>query len=159
MLIATLLSGCAVSRSRFIKERYSLSNVDTCRVYLRDHEKLKSSYSPSDSEEQEYLDHIKLQMERRNLNYHSCDLLVQDDNVENMMIGAAVLGVIAIGVAAANSGGGGYTNYQQQGYAWDAFYGSSYNLMWRCRNKSNGQFADDRYCSNKLKVDDTWPQK
>lgn len=42
-------------------------------------------------------------------------------------------------------------------WAWDEFYNEKYNLQWRCRGKSTGQFAEDFRCYGKIKDDRTWP--
>jgi hypothetical protein len=84
---------------------------------------------------------------------------VSDDNAQKMMIGLVILGAAATAAAASYGGGGSPQNYNNTGYAWDAFYDQYYNLTWRCRDKSNGQFAYDYNCSTKVKVDTTWPSK
>lgn len=49
-------------------------------------------------------------------------------------------------------------NNNQYGYAWDAFYNEYHRIVWRCRNKENGQFANDRKCSGMEQTDSTWPE-
>ena len=65
--------------------------------------------------------------------------------------------IIAVGVVAA-AGAGGSNNYSS-GYAWDQFYDGNYNLVWRCRDKSTGQFAYNSACSGQYQNDNTWTGK
>lgn len=155
-VIVSLVSGCTVSQSRFIKDSYKLSDVDACRAYIRDKDKLVSSFEPKDETEKDYLWHLKTQVKRRKLSTYRCEKIISESNNEKLLIGTAILGAIAVGMAASQGSG---SSYQPQGYAWDAFYDQNYNLVWRCRNRSNGQFAYDSNCMGKVKVDTTWPQK
>lgn len=50
-------------------------------------------------------------------------------------------------------------NGSDTGYAWDAFYNQYNQIIWRCRNKSNGQFARNINCNGKTKRDNTWPDQ
>ena len=63
-----------------------------------------------------------------------------------------VLGAAAvIAGARSKSGGGGYS---APDYAWDYQPG---NGQWVCRNKANGQYANQENCRNKPQNDNTWP--
>ena len=62
----------------------------------------------------------------------------------------------ALVVSAARSGGGGTYDYD---WSWDQFYNKNYQLVWACRGKQTGQFADLENCTNKPKNDFTWPNK
>jgi hypothetical protein len=42
-------------------------------------------------------------------------------------------------------------------WKWDRFRDQYGNMVWRCRGKSTGKFADDSKCFGELKNDDTWP--
>ena len=44
-------------------------------------------------------------------------------------------------------------------WAWDEFYGENYNLVWVCRGKQTGQFANTEKCSGLPMSDFTWPSK
>jgi hypothetical protein len=159
-LCSSLVTGCAVSRKSFIEKRGELSDVDVCRVVLKDSDKLQFNYIIEDEEERVYVDALSDQFKRRKLSVSLCEQKVSDDNAQKMMIGLVILGAAATAAAASYGGGGGSPqNYNNTGYAWDAFYDQYYNLTWRCRDKSNGQFAYDYNCSTKVKVDTTWPSK
>lgn len=43
-------------------------------------------------------------------------------------------------------------------WAWDEFYNNG-QLVWACRGKQTGEFANDYACAGKPKNDFTWPQK
>jgi hypothetical protein len=156
ILIISLISGCAVSKSRFLLEANSLADLEVCRAYIRDFDKLGRSYQAKDEEERQYLDLLYIQAAERLLVVSTCEDMISEDNNKTAMIGLAILGVAAVAYSAAQSQGGSTSS---AGYAWDAFYDQNYNLLWRCRNKSNGQFAYDSMCSNQLKNDYTWPSK
>ncbi len=73
-----------------------------------------------------------------------------------------VAGAVALIVAMIDGGGGGGDEYDysgSSGYAWDQHYGGYGTLIWRCRDKSNGQWAPDSKCAGKPKNDNTWPGK
>lgn len=83
-----------------------------------------------------------------------CQRLIAGDRALATGIAIAAVGVAA-GAAAANNGGyyggGGY------GTAWDQFYNEYGQPVWRCRDRSNGQFAFDYQCAGKPMIDSTWP--
>lgn len=86
------------------------------------------------------------------------------DNSE-FSIGRTLLSIVAVAgavaVAANGGGGGGASSYAAQDYdwAWDEFYNQHYQLVWACRGKQTGQFADLEKCAYKYKSDITWPAK
>ena len=87
-----------------------------------------------------------------------------DPDNSDFSIGRTLLSVVAVAGAvaiAANGGGGGGSNYAAQDYdwAWDEFYNQHYQLVWACRGKQTGQFADLEKCAYKYKSDITWPAK
>jgi hypothetical protein len=154
-ILVSILTGCAASQGKFTSDQYTLSDTKVCRNYIKDKDKLGSGYTASDDSDSQYVRALKGQVRFRNLTVPKCESLISSQN-SNIFAGVAAVTVAALVVnAAKNSGGGSY----QSGYAWDAFYDNSYRLVWRCRNKSNGQFAYDSSCSGKLKTDNTWPAK
>lgn len=88
-----------------------------------------------------------------NINPSSTDLTLELPAGYGIVAGAVVL------VAAMIEGGGDGYDYSGSGYAWDAFYDQYGNIQWRCRDKSNGEFAYDSNCSGLVKSDNTWPDK
>ena len=155
-IVTSLTTGCAVSRSAFIEEARNLSDTDVCRAYIRDKDKIGDRYVPKEQKEKNYLTVLKYEKNYRDLYISNCKELVSKSNSEAVLLGLGALAASALIYSAAKSGGG-YSN--NQGYAWDAFYDGNYNTIWRCRNKSNGQFANDLNCSTSIKVDTTWPAK
>ena len=67
-------------------------------------------------------------------------------------------GAVAVVIAMIDGGGGSDYDYSRSsGYAWDKHYGANNTLIWRCRDKSNGQWASNSKCEGKPKNDNTWP--
>lgn len=157
ILMVSLIEGCAVSSTRMINEGNELSDTRFCRNFLNDYSDLitKVSDETITAEEISYLLALNGQRNKRGLDEEDCKALVKSGNTK-VTIGIA-LGVLAViaAAAAAQSGAVGSSS----GYAWDQFYDEHGNLTWRCRNKSNGEFAYDFNCSSALKSDNTWPAK
>jgi hypothetical protein len=154
------LSGCAASQRDFASSAYSLDDTKVCRNFLEDGSKISSGYSSSATgDEKAYLSALETQVNRRSLNQHKCETLVEQQNskiVGGILIGAAAIGAAAL--VAKSRGGGGGAPYAT-GYAWDQFYDKNGNLTWRCRDKSNGRFAYNYQCASAYKTDATWPAK
>lgn len=162
LAIVATFSGCAASQKNFLSASNSLDDTKVCRNYLKDRDKLRDSYRPDDATEASYLTALEEQVDRRNLHHTRCQQLV---SAEDERIGAAIaLGIVAVGVATiavksgGGGGGGGYTAPQPTGYAWDQFYDADGDLTWRCRDRSNGRFANNYRCGA-FKSDTTWPGK
>lgn len=92
---------------------------------------------------------------KRGTTVERCRRLIQSDKA--MLAAAVAVGGAALAAGAASSGGGYYPSYGSYGVAWDQFYNEYYQLIWRCRDRSNGQFVPDTYCSGQAMVDSTWP--
>lgn len=162
LLIASfLVAGCAATQSQFMSKRYSLEDTKVCRNYISDREKLFSYYEASDADEQSYIVALQEEIKRRNLSATGCEALIEEEN--NKIAEGVLIGIVAIGAAAAAADSAGYSNgyssYSGTGYAWDQFYDGYGNLTWRCRDKSNGQFAYSSSCFSEMKNDYTWPDK
>lgn len=160
-IASLLVTGCAATQSQFISSRYALEDTKVCRNYLADKDKLTSSYQADDEGETDYIVALRSEFERRNLNETQCENLVKEADEK---IGQGVLlGILAVGAAAAASSGGysnGYSSYSgQRGYAWDQFKDGYGSLTWRCRDKGNGRFAYNSSCAGQYKNDYTWPGK
>ena len=90
-----------------------------------------------------------------------------DDKNNEFSVGntfLTILGVAATAALAASGGGGGYTGnsyYAPTDYdwAWDQYYNQYRQLVWSCRGKQTGQFADLSRCQYKPANDLTWPAK
>ncbi|WP_313632520.1 hypothetical protein [Massilia timonae] len=75
---------------------------------------------------------------------------------------AAGLGLLAIGAlayAAGQNTGSGYAPATPADYdwAWDLQRGGYNNLVWVCRGRQTGQYADQSRCAYKYQADNTWP--
>ena len=97
---------------------------------------------------------IQVELVRRGIQPAACDKMVQDqNNAAAALVAVAVIGT-AVAVCANNNCGGG-SGY---GYAWDQFqHPNAYGLMWACRSRYNGQFAENYHCNGLPVNDHTWP--
>jgi hypothetical protein len=139
--------------SSFYADKSKGSATSLCRAYLD--QQLSDQYRYD----------IQSELIRRSVDPAECQAKVMGENVALATIGAVAVG---IGVAAACQdgcpavGGGGYSpspNTYKTGYAWDQFYDEYRQLIWRCRDRSNGQFAYDYHCAGKVQFDSEWPSK
>ncbi len=84
-------------------------------------------------------------------------------SVGNTLLGIlAIAGAVAIASTGGAGGGAGYSNSfgpVDYDWAWDEFYGEHYRLVWACRGKQTGQFAELEKCTYKPRIDTTWPAK
>ena len=66
---------------------------------------------------------------------------------------------LVVSAARSGGGGGGSGSVYDYDWAWDQFYNKNYQLVWACRGKQTGQFAEIANCANKTQNDSTWPAK
>lgn len=152
LTILSLLTGCAVGPTQFAAQKDRLSPLDICRARASAIEKNNA----------QYLSNIDEELRRRGISTGDCTGIVSDGNKTAAAAAIAIIGILAI-AAAARSGGGG-SSYQSTGindydWAWDEFYNEYASLVWACRGKQTGRFAEADQCAYKLKVDTTWPSK
>jgi len=165
-----LLSGCAgVTSKEFYGKRESVSDANICKVYIDQF----CSNNPKDtsylgrSERILYYFHqdVKKEVERRYLGCGTCRKAL---NIRNLKVAAGLTAAAAVsyGIYEAtkdSSGGGGGKNdscpVTLGDYSWDAFYDQYNNLVWRCRDGSNGEFAKNGCCLYEVKTDKRWPSK
>lgn len=172
--LSLILIGCTASPTKFVENQYQLTNIDVCRNYLSDAEDIaKRPYEEVTDVERSYFIALSSQMELRKLDRASCETIVEAANAENWTTALIILGAAAAASAAyyesqaeayRNINENSYSPYNLNysngiGYAWDAFYNEYYQLVWVCRDRSNGQFADKYKCAGKVKMDSTWPDK
>lgn len=73
----------------------------------------------------------------------------------------AGLAVLAAGAAAYSSGYNSVNSYAAPSadydWAWDLQRGAYNNLVWVCRGRQTGQYADQSRCAYKYQGDNTWP--
>jgi hypothetical protein len=151
--VGAFIIGCAASHQDFTNNGDTFSDTKVCRNYIDDKAKLRQDYKAIDNLEVNYLNALKTQIDRRSLQSSKCKALIKSQNAKI----AGSIAAITVAAAAIKYGGSGSSH--QSGYAWDQFYDGNYNLTWRCRDKSNGQFAYNSSCSNQIKSDNTWPDK
>jgi hypothetical protein len=92
----------------------------------------------------------------------------KDEKNNQFSVGNTLLTILGVAAAAAiaaggGSGGGGTggnsfapTDYD---WAWDQYYNQYRQLVWSCRGKQTGQFAELSKCQYKVQNDLTWPAK
>lgn len=157
------LSGCAVSQRDFASSAYSLDDTTVCHNFLQDGSKISNLYNASvTGDELAYLGALETQVKHRELDQYKCEQLVKEQSEKvaaGILIGAAVIGAAALVAKSGGGGGGTPSNSYATGYAWDQFYDQYGNLTWRCRDKSNGQFAYNHLCASEYKLDSAWPGK
>ncbi|MCT7376812.1 hypothetical protein [Chelativorans salis] len=143
MAVTGLTAACATTTTYDVAGLPNKNTANLCRIVAEN------------TDENYRLAAAKL-LARRGATAEKCLKLIEVDNA----MFATAIGVsgaaLAAGVGASN--GGGYSpSYGSSGVAWDQFYNQYYQPIWRCRDKSNGEFVPDSYCRRKLMVDSTWP--
>jgi hypothetical protein len=161
-LFICFLAGCASTQNGFIRQANLLDDLDVCQNYVKDYGKLydyKSGwFAPADATEEQYLNSLSAEIDSRSLSYSYCETVVAEQKrkiTTGVLIGAVAAAAVAA-IAASGDGGGGYG---RGGYAWDEFNDGYGNLIYRCRDRSNGEFAVDQNCAGMAKNDYTWPGK
>lgn len=156
-LIASLLSGCALSPAEFREKRYEVSDTRLCTT-LRN----ATSAAVANGEDSYFEFQVRAEVERRGLDDESCARLERNQAIA---IGVGVLAGAAL-VASSRGGGavaGGATGYASTAYdydwEWDQFYNQNRFLVWACRGVQTGQFAEQYRCAGKLQTDWKWPGK
>lgn len=158
-LILSFITGCSVSRHAIISGDSDLTDAQVCRNYLNDKDILTKGYIAEDTDEANYIYALNKEVKYRALTEYKCEILAAQDRKEiaqGVIAAVVAVGVVVLAVAAAEAGG---SNNYSSGYAWDQFYDGNYNLVWRCRDKSTGQFAYNSACSGQYKTDNTWTGK
>jgi hypothetical protein len=145
-MLAGLLVGCATTEQEFYSNHSPQSLSSLCRA-------LQQTPNPK------FRHDLTLELARRDRTPEDCTKRVATENVA--LASLAVVGAaVAIGVAANNGGFGGGSSYstpRPYGAAWDQIASGYGTPIWRCRDRSNGRFIYDNYCSHLMKSDHTWP--
>lgn len=156
-VILSLISACTTSPATFVRDAYKLDDTDICQNYKQDYAKLDKKEARTPFEEIYYVK-LKTEFDNRDLTEYKCSKLISENS--SKIAATIAAGIVAAALINEASKSGGYGNsYASSSYAWDAFYDSHYNLVWRCRDKSNGRFSNNYNCSSQNKVDTTWPGK
>lgn len=163
LLSLLLLSGCAgVTPKEFYAKQQNISDANVCKVYI---DQFCSSAPKSTSHLSSFHQDVKKEVERRYLGCGTCRKAL---NIRNLKVAAGLTAAAAVSYgiyeATKDSGGGGGGGSDAcpvvlGDYSWDAFYDQYNNLVWRCRDESNGQFAKNACCVYELKTDKRWPSK
>lgn len=140
---AALLASCATAPKSFYANPSAVKDTPLCRAWL-------------EAGDPTYKRDTWAEIQRRGISQQDCKNKV---NAETAAIAAiAVIGTAtAVGIASANGarfGGGGGGVY---GVAWDQFYGQYGTLVWACRERATGQFADQYRCQGMAMNDMEWP--
>ena len=158
-LILSFITGCSASRHAIISGDSELTDAQVCRNYLNDKDILAKGYIAEDTDEANYIYALNKEVKYRALTEYKCEIFAAQDRkkiAQGVVAAVVAVGVVVLAVAAAEAGG---SNNYSSGYAWDQFYDGNYNLVWRCRDKSTGQFAYNSACSGQYQNDNTWTGK
>jgi hypothetical protein len=152
LLIAGMLSGCAVTPSSFYQNPSGHGDAKICRAY-------QGKEAGSDSR---FRSALSSELSRRGKSVSDCPSIIADADRTNAAIGAALVGAAVLYQASKSGGGGGGSAAATTGdysYAWDQFYHSSGSLVWACRGRQTGRFAQASNCAYEPRHDQTWPTK
>jgi hypothetical protein len=158
MAAALAASGCAMSPERFSQTRFSLNDTEVCR----------SARDANASRNSDFIQATQAELDRRSVMPQVCDQLIQEEDTRNAVAALAVIAIVGAAAVAANSSGAGYaspstssaySSTSDYDWAWDQFYGASYELVWACRGIQTGQFANVDKCQYDPKIDSRWPAK
>lgn len=141
--ICLALSGCGATKSEFYSKREQIGDWSICRTFA----------DANDSGDPAYINDVYNEIAKRGMTIEGC-------RNRNMAASAGAVVGIAAGVAAivlaASRGGGNYIPTDVD-WAWDQFRDQSGALVWACRGRQSGQFAEQWRCNGKLMTDATWP--
>jgi hypothetical protein len=172
ILLLTMLTGCATSRSSFYADPVAVGNAEICRTLAGDEARLDPDFQ----------DALRSELRMRGVNEADCNAIV--DN-QNLAIGAGVLVGAAIVAAAASSKGEDYGHHHHgrgsretyidisidvppappappvpaEAADWDQYANASGALVWGCRGVQSRQLFDPARCTGRDMVDERWPSK
>ena len=154
LVIAALLTGCAISPQQFAAQRETLRPDELC----------KGRASALKNGDYQFRSDIDDELLRRGLGPSQCPAIIEEASRQAAAAAAIILGGLAV-VAIAKSSGGGGGGYpyqpvlQDYDWEWDQFFDQNFQLVWACRGRQTGQFAVLDRCAYKWKSDNTWPSK
>jgi hypothetical protein len=159
-LAIILLISCVASPQQFLLNANTYSDLKVCRNFVQDYSKMASrSGADANNSEKQYLSALSGQIYKRSLSLQKCQELIKTDEDESF--NRLLAGMRGRGRYGPGGFAYGMENYGRENkYAWDGFLvrsGFKRTVMWRCRDKSNGQFVDDDNCDGLQKNDNTWP--
>lgn len=141
--ICLALSGCAATKQEFYAKKDDLWDWSVCKTWRE----------ASASGDVDFRNDVYAEILKRNMTGSGCNTR---NNVADIgAVSVIVLGVVAAALAA--GGGGGNPGVNDYDWAWDQFRDQSGSLVWACRGRQSGQFAEQWRCNGKLMTDATWP--
>ena len=144
VLVAALISSCAMSPEQFQKERYSVGDARLCKTW-------RGAVASNNW----VFINVGDEIVRRGLDNVKC---AQIERNQALAIGAGVLVGAAVVAAARNGGGagvavGGGAGYSGANYDYDwecdEYYSANNELVWSCGGVQTGQFAEPERCVGK----------
>jgi len=138
--VVLALSGCAANKGKFYNSPASINTWSLCRS-------MAESASAGDTQ---YFYDLNAEAQRRGMTFSDCK--TRNAVVEVGVATVVVLGIVAAAMSGRGGGGGGDTSW-----AWDNFQGQDGSMLWACRGRQTGQFADQWRCSGLPMNDFTWP--
>lgn len=179
LICASITAGCSVShqaprdipkRGVFTPEEFSVKRRD-----LSLHQLCDSRASAIANRNSNYLIEIDAELRKRTVDGSYCAKLAREEaEEENREASKAAdgfktfLGLLALGAiayAVSKNSGSSYSApsfsplITDHDWAWDQFYNEHNDLVWSCRGRQTGQFAELGRCNYKTQTDSTWPSK
>ena len=150
VLVAALISSCAMPPEQFQKERYSVGDARLCKTW-------RGAVASNNW----VFINVGDEIVRRGLDGVKC---AEIERNQALAIGAGVLVGAAVVAAARNCGGAGVAVGGGAGYSganydydweweweweWDEYYSANNELVWSCRGVQTSQFAEPERCVGK----------
>jgi len=140
-VLAIFLGGCAANKGEFYASPSSVGGWSLCRAWVNAHS----------SGDRQFSDDLAAEAAQRGLTFGDCQ-------TRNTLVEVGAVTVVVLGVvAAAMAGGGGGGSGGDSTFAWDQFMANDGSMMWACRGRQTGRFADQWRCSGLPMNDYTWP--
>jgi len=143
IVMAAFVAGCATSKADFYKSPAAVGDWSLCRTWS----------DASNAGDLEFVGDVTREAIARGMTSEGCR--AKNLAVEVGTVTVVVLGIVAAALAARGGGGGG--GVTDTTWAWDQFRAQDGSMLWACRGKQTGQFADQWRCSGLPMNDWTWP--
>lgn len=144
IVTAALIAGCATDKASFYNSPSAVGDWSLCRTWS----------DASNAGDMPFVSDVAHEATARGMTSEGCR--AKNLVVEVGAVTVVVLGVVAA-VLAAGSGGGGSGGAIDSTWAWDQFRAQDGSMLWACRGRQTGQFADQWRCSGLPMNDWTWP--
>jgi len=144
LCVLVVLSGCATSKTDFYRSPSSVGDWSLCRTWA----------DAGNSGDLTFANDVGREAISRGMTQDGCR--VKNLAVEVGAVTVVVLGVVAAALAA-SGGGGGSGGITDTSWAWDEFRAQNGAMLWACRGRQTGQFADQWRCSGLPMNDWAWP--